>query len=324
MTGVTESSAGSETPVTLTGSVGLRTAGQGMMVPGLELLFFDRPDQPALFSDGDEVEITVRKIHRAKDVRREGKSKLTAGNLPAFIAGEKIQRANDVDAKRLWTALDESRAIVSGAWEGMAFEDLPEYVVAALNAGISALVPVVIPPTEAALKYLETIAALTRDAERYRFLRQPGNAIVYAKDRNAWGEGASGHVKYKTPEELDAAIDAAIGASPPREPCASHAAEHRLRHELPCPWCVIDELRRNRDNAEVLITREQFDAELRALGERKQAEGMPVIAALLREGDEGRVKCRFDNWPAHLKADAYKQLGVEPVERFRRTPDGAV
>ncbi len=51
------------------------------------------------------------------------------------------------------------------------------------------------------------------DAWRYQFLRQPGNAIVYAKNRNAWGEGASGHVRYDTPEQLDAAIDAARAAS---------------------------------------------------------------------------------------------------------------
>lgn len=50
------------------------------------------------------------------------------------------------------------------------------------------------------------------DAERYRFLRQPGNSIVYAKDRNAWGEGNSGHVRYDTPEKLDAAVDAARSA----------------------------------------------------------------------------------------------------------------
>lgn len=50
------------------------------------------------------------------------------------------------------------------------------------------------------------------DAARYRFLREPGNAIVYAKDRNAWGDAAhpaAGHVRYDTPEQLDAAIDTA-------------------------------------------------------------------------------------------------------------------
>lgn len=47
-------------------------------------------------------------------------------------------------------------------------------------------------------------------AERYRFLREPGNAIVYAKDPNAWGSGQSGHVRYDTAEQLDTAIDAAI------------------------------------------------------------------------------------------------------------------
>jgi hypothetical protein len=38
-----------------------------------------------------------------------------------------------------------------------------------------------------------------------------------------------------------------MGAAEP--PCATHAAEHRLRSELPCPWCVIDELKANRDRA---------------------------------------------------------------------------
>lgn len=51
-----------------------------------------------------------------------------------------------------------------------------------------------------------------RDAARYRFLRQPGNAIVYAKDRNAWGKNVSGHVRWETPEQLDAAVDAAMGS----------------------------------------------------------------------------------------------------------------
>lgn len=56
----------------------------------------------------------------------------------------------------------------------------------------------------------ETCDAL--DAERYRFLRQPGNAIVYARGPNVWGEGHSGHVKWDTPEALDAAVDAARGS----------------------------------------------------------------------------------------------------------------
>jgi hypothetical protein len=110
-----------------------------------------------------------------------------------------------------------------------------------------------------------------------------------------------------------AALDGEVALA--GEPCSTHAAEHRLRHELPCPWCVIDELKLNR---EVLITREQFDSELRALGERKAAEGMPVIASLLSGAEKGLVNCRFNNWPNHLKSDAFKQLGVEPVERFRR------
>lgn len=48
-----------------------------------------------------------------------------------------------------------------------------------------------------------------RDAARYRFLRQPNHAIVYARDPNAWGHNTPGHIRYNTPEQLDAAIDAA-------------------------------------------------------------------------------------------------------------------
>lgn len=74
-----------------------------------------------------------------------------------------------------------------------------------------------------------------RDAERYRFLRQPGNAIVYAKDRNAWGDAAhpvAGHVRYDTAEQLDAAVDVAIGATPrasepPSEADTKDAARYR-------------------------------------------------------------------------------------------------
>lgn len=32
----------------------------------------------------------------------------------------------------------------------------------------------------------------------------------------------------------------------PSKECTTHAAERRQRDELPCPWCVIDELKRNR------------------------------------------------------------------------------
>lgn len=58
------------------------------------------------------------------------------------------------------------------------------------------------------------------DAARYRFLRQPGNAIVYAKSPNAWGEGASGHVRYDTPENLDDAVDKARTADQQAAPLA--------------------------------------------------------------------------------------------------------
>lgn len=34
-----------------------------------------------------------------------------------------------------------------------------------------------------------------------------------------------------------------------KPPCSTQAAEWRMRDELPCPWCVINELKRNRDAA---------------------------------------------------------------------------
>lgn len=40
--------------------------------------------------------------------------------------------------------------------------------------------------------------------------------------------------------------------------CRTHAAEHRMRDELPCPWCVIDELKRNRDAARCSATWQPF------------------------------------------------------------------
>lgn len=55
-----------------------------------------------------------------------------------------------------------------------------------------------------------------KNAARYRFLRQPGNAIVYAMHPEAWGMCSpprSGHVRYETPEQLDAAIDEAMFAA---------------------------------------------------------------------------------------------------------------
>lgn len=59
----------------------------------------------------------------------------------------------------------------------------------------------------------ETARLLKIDADRYRYLRQPGNAIVYAKDANAWGMSNPGHVRYDSPGMLDTAIDRALSPS---------------------------------------------------------------------------------------------------------------
>lgn len=59
-----------------------------------------------------------------------------------------------------------------------------------------------------------------------------------------------------------------------------------------------------------LVTREQFDAELRALGEIN-----PLVKRLI---SNEHSNFNFDKWPDHLKADAYKKLGLEPVTMYRR------
>lgn len=79
----------------------------------------------------------------------------------------------------------------------------------ARSALIDAITRASVPPNDLPADIQAEWERMARDAERYRFLRQPGNAIVYAKDRNAWGDNVSGHVAYKTAEELDAAIDVA-------------------------------------------------------------------------------------------------------------------
>lgn len=90
------------------------------------------------------------------------------------------------------------------------------YVVRADREGPQAHPQLLLQQIDGALEHpafrrsIETSEAL--DAERYRFLRQPGNAIVYARGPNVWGEGQSGHVKWDTPEALDAAVDAARGS----------------------------------------------------------------------------------------------------------------
>jgi hypothetical protein len=58
-----------------------------------------------------------------------------------------------------------------------------------------------------------------------------------------------------------------------------------------------------------LMTRAEFDAELLAM-EKK-------YPLLKRMREDSRI-ARFDGWPQHLKDDAYKKMGVEPVVMYRR------
>lgn len=59
-----------------------------------------------------------------------------------------------------------------------------------------------------------------------------------------------------------------------------------------------------------LITAQQFDVELREL-----AEKLPTLKKLI-SGEH--PKLTWENMPEHLKRDAYKRLGVEPVLMYRR------
>ena len=56
----------------------------------------------------------------------------------------------------------------------------------------------------------------------------------------------------------------------------------------------------------------QFIDKLRALGERKAAEGKPVIRGLLAAADRGIKSAQFANWPRHLQEEAYRYLGESP------------
>ena len=57
-----------------------------------------------------------------------------------------------------------------------------------------------------------------------------------------------------------------------------------------------------------MLTEEEFIEELKQLGG-------PVVPALLKK--YGSV----DEWPAHLRADAYKRLNVEPVRMYVRSKE---
>jgi hypothetical protein len=73
------------------------------------------------------------------------------------------------------------------------------------------------------------------------------------------------------------------------------------------------------DHYTQLISAEQFMLELRELGEQLAADGKKVIKSLLHEAEaNGRKHCLFENWPAHLQADAYERLGVTPQLMYRR------
>lgn len=124
----------------------------------------------------------------------------------------------------------------------------------------------------------------------------------------------------KTKSELATALAALSTDDAIRVECVARSLRNILSHGG--EYAGLTRLAFEMVSAEVsteLVTRETFDRELRELGERMAAEGKIVIKQLLYEADvNGRANCRFENWPPHLKTDAYAQLGLEPVQMFRR------
>lgn len=59
-----------------------------------------------------------------------------------------------------------------------------------------------------------------------------------------------------------------------------------------------------------LCTREQFNVEL-----DKLAQTIPLVKRLI---SNEHPKFNFDAWPDHLKKDAYRKIGLEPVTMYRR------
>ncbi len=68
-----------------------------------------------------------------------------------------------------------------------------------------------------------------------------------------------------------------------------------------------------------LLTEAQFNRELRALGEKLDAEGAPLLKSLIGKAEAGDPLCLFGMWPQHLKEDVYRRLKIEPLPMFRRT-----
>jgi hypothetical protein len=102
--------------------------------------------------------------------------------------------------------------------------------------------PVVIPPTEATRKYLETMAALSKDAERYRWLRRRiPNTIIIRIDHEC--------EDYR-PEKLDELVDARMGAAETKSvrldirdgevkvtPTSVTHCDHGVSLAIPCEQC---------------------------------------------------------------------------------------
>lgn len=99
-------------------------------------------------------------------------------------------------------------------------------------------------------------ASLPSNEMTPRPLSQQARERIYAEHLRAAISALDMRNAYRGPMAPDRTILVALAerlelmGSQRETKCATHGAEHRMRDELPCPWCVIDELKRNRDAAE--------------------------------------------------------------------------
>lgn len=99
------------------------------------------------------------------------------------------------------------------------------------------------------------------------------------------------------------------------EPCPTHAAEHRVRDTLPCPWCVIDELKRNRDALQTTV--EYFNAQLYRLAKVVQKDGETAEIVVTKT-----IEILAD-WPSEPPGDSHadtERLDWLETTRLRAVP----
>lgn len=101
------------------------------------------------------------------------------------------------------------------------------------------------------------------------------------------------------------------------EPCPTHAAEHRQRDTLPCPWCVIDELKQGRNTLQTTV--EYFNAQLRRLALVVQKDG-DTAEAIVSKAIE-----LFAEMPSEPPLDArycpFNHKPCEPIDLAEETSE---